>query len=208
MAGQRIGIFGGTFDPIHVGHLNAATIVADQFDLDQVVFMPAGQPWLKTDVQASSEDRYTMVQLAIVGDDRFVVSRMEIDRPGPTYTIDSLVALRRLPEFGDAELFFITGADAIAGITSWKDHTQLAELATFVAVTRPGTSQTSAALRAEFPVLQIDTTGIDVSSSMVRDRVRRNESISELTPPAVVDYIAGHGLYRDLDREPDRLVTR
>jgi len=127
--GQRIGILGGTFDPIHFGHLNAASKVASRLELDQVLFIPAGQPWRKQTVHANAQHRLAMVSLAIEGDDRFAVSRIDIDREGPTYTIDTLRELRSMEQYATADLFFITGADAIAEIDTWKDHEQLAELA-------------------------------------------------------------------------------
>src|SRR5215475_12571212 len=135
---QRIGVMGGTFDPIHHGHLVAASEVAQVFTLDEVVFVPTGQPWQKDHRQVSpSEDRYLMTVIATASNPRFSVSRIDIDRAGPTYTIDTLRDLRA--ERGDeAELFFITGADALAQILSWRDAPDLVELAHFVGVTRPG----------------------------------------------------------------------
>src|SRR6478735_179279 len=134
-AAPRIGVMGGTFDPVHHGHLVAASEVAQWFDLDEVVFVPTGEPWQKADV-SPSEHRYLMTVIATASNPRFTVSRVDIDRDGPTYTIDTLRDLKA--QRPDAELFFITGADAIAQILSWRDHDELWDLAHFVAVSRPG----------------------------------------------------------------------
>src|SRR4249920_268275 len=134
---QRIGVMGGTFDPIHHGHLVAASEVAQFFALDEVVFVPTGQPWQKEDRQVSpSEDRYLMTVIATASNPRFSVSRIDIDRGGPTYTIDTLRDLRSLND--DADLFFITGADALGQILTWRDAEELFSLAHFIGVTRPG----------------------------------------------------------------------
>ena len=133
----RLGVMGGTFDPIHHGHLVAASEVASVFDLDEVVFVPTGEPWHKSAQEVTpAEHRYLMTVIATAANPRFKVSRVDIDRPGPTYTIDTLRDLRHARP--DAELFFITGADALAQILSWKDIQELWTLAHFVGVTRPG----------------------------------------------------------------------
>ncbi len=131
----RIGVMGGTFDPIHHGHLVAASEVAQSFDLDEVVFVPTGRPWQKDDV-TESEHRYLMTVIATASNPQFTVSRVDIDRAGPTYTIDTLRDLQE--QRPGAELFFITGADAVAQILSWRNHQELWDLAHFVAVSRPG----------------------------------------------------------------------
>src|SRR5262245_29561308 len=138
MGGRRIGIMGGTFDPIHHGHLVAASEVAGRFELDEVVFVPTGQPYQKEGFSVSpAEDRYLMTVIATASNPRFHVSRADIDRPGPTYTIDTLRDLYGV--YGpDSELFFITGADALAKILSWKDALEMLALAHFIGVTRPG----------------------------------------------------------------------
>src|SRR6266568_3280830 len=134
---QRLGIMGGTFDPIHHGHLVAASEVAEQFALDEVIFVPTGAPWQKSDREVSAaEDRYLMTVIATASNPRFWVSRVDIDRDGPTYTIDTLRDLRR--ELPDAELYFITGADALGDIFTWRDARDLFDLAHFVGCTRPG----------------------------------------------------------------------
>src|SRR3712207_863456 len=128
---------GGTFDPIHHGHLVAASEVAAVYDLDEVVFVPTGQPWQKSDREvAPPEHRYLMTVIATASNPRFTVSRVDIDRPGPTYTIDTLQDLAR--QHPDADLYFITGADALANILSWRSAQEMFELAHFVGCTRPG----------------------------------------------------------------------
>src|SRR5436305_4371163 len=144
---RRIGIMGGTFDPIHHGHLVAASEVAGRFALDEVVFVPTGHPWQK-DAVSPAEDRYLMTVIATASNPRFQVSRVDIDRDGPTYTVDTLRDLRA--HYGaDTSLFFITGADALAKILSWKDAQDLFDLAHFVAVTRPGYDLTDDHLPAD-----------------------------------------------------------
>jgi nicotinate-nucleotide adenylyltransferase len=134
---SRIGVMGGTFDPIHHGHLVAASEVQSWFDLDEVIFVPTGQPWQKGDREVSAaEDRYLMTVVATASNPRFSVSRADIDRGGPTYTVDTLRDLAR--EYPNAELYFITGGDALAQILTWRNAGELFELAHFVGCTRPG----------------------------------------------------------------------
>jgi nicotinate-nucleotide adenylyltransferase len=194
---QRIGIFGGTFDPVHLGHLNAASRAATILNLDQVVFVPTGQPWRKHTVHASAEDRLKMVGLAVADDARFSASRLEVERLGPTYTIDTLRELRASAQYRDSDLFFITGADAIAEIDSWKDSDQLADLAEFVAVTRPGCAEWTSLVGVDppIPVIALDVPGLDISSTMVRERISRRERIDSLTVPQVIAYLDQHRLY-------------
>jgi nicotinate-nucleotide adenylyltransferase len=192
---QRIGVMGGTFDPIHHGHLVAASEVAQVFTLDEVVFVPTGQPWQKEDRQVSpSEDRYLMTVIATASNPRFSVSRIDIDRGGPTYTIDTLRDLRA--ERGDeAELFFITGADALAQIMSWQDVNELFKLAHFVGCTRPGHRLTGHGL-PEDQVSLVEIPALAISSTDCRQRVARGEPIWYLVPDGVVQYIAKRRLYR------------
>src|SRR5690349_24796475 len=137
MKARRVGIMGGTFDPIHHGHLVAASEVAGRYALDEVVFVPTGQPWQKADERVSpAEDRYLMTVIATASNPRFTVSRVDIDREGPTYTIDTLRDLTAT--MPDTDLFFITGADALAEIFTWRDAAELFTLAHFVGCTRPG----------------------------------------------------------------------
>jgi nicotinate-nucleotide adenylyltransferase len=188
----RIGVMGGTFDPIHHGHLVAASEVAQWFDLDEVVFVPTGEPWQKQDVSLS-EHRYLMTVIATASNPRFTVSRVDIDRTGPTYTIDTLRDLKALRP--DAELFFITGADAIAQILSWRDHDELWDLAHFVAVSRPGHVLNTDGLPSD-DVSQLEIPALAISSTDCRDRVSRGHPVWYLVPDGVVQYIAKHHLYR------------
>ena len=191
-AAPRIGVMGGTFDPIHHGHLVAASEVAQWFDLDEVVFVPTGRPWQKEEV-SPSEHRYLMTVIATASNPRFTVSRVDIDRSGPTYTIDTLRDLKALRP--DAELFFITGADAIAQILSWRDHDELWDLAHFVAVSRPGHVLNTDGLPSD-DVSQLEIPALSISSTDCRDRVRRGHPVWYLVPDGVVQYIAKHHLYR------------
>jgi len=195
---QRIGVMGGTFDPIHHGHLVAASEVAQVFTLDEVVFVPTCQPWQKDDRHVSpSEDRYLMTVIATASNPRFSVSRIDIDRGGPTYTIDTLRDLRA--ERGDeAELFFITGADALAQIMSWQDVNELFKLAHFVGVTRPGHRLTGDGL-PEDNVSLVEVPALAISSTDCRQRVARGEPIWYLVPDGIVQYIAKRRLYRRSD---------
>ncbi|TQM28165.1 nicotinate-nucleotide adenylyltransferase [Microbacterium kyungheense] len=189
---SRVGVMGGTFDPIHHGHLVAASEVAQWFDLDEVVFVPTGEPWQKTDV-SPSEHRYLMTVIATASNPRFTVSRVDIDRDGPTYTIDTLRDLKA--QRPDAELFFITGADAIAQILSWRDHDELWDLAHFVAVSRPGHVLNTDGLPSD-DVSQLEIPALAISSTDCRDRVQRGHPVWYLVPDGVVQYIAKHHLYR------------
>ena len=192
---QRLGVMGGTFDPIHHGHLVAASEVAQFFMLDEVVFVPTGQPWQKDDRKVSpSEDRYLMTVIATASNPRFSVSRIDIDRGGPTYTIDTLRDLRA--ERGDeAELFFITGADALAQIMSWQDVNVLFALAHFVGVTRPGHRLTGDGLPGD-KVSLVEVPALAISSTDCRERVAHGQPIWYLVPDGIVQYIAKRRLYR------------
>ncbi|MEV1332420.1 nicotinate-nucleotide adenylyltransferase [Micromonospora costi] len=192
---RRIGIMGGTFDPIHHGHLVAASEVADRFGLDEVIFVPTGQPWQKADVPVSSaEDRYLMTVIATASNPRFQVSRVDIDRGGPTYTVDTLRDLHA--EYGPkVELYFITGADALEKILSWKDLDEIFELAHFVGVTRPGFELTDKHLPAD-TVSLVQVPAMAISSTDCRARVARGEPVWYLVPDGVVQYIAKRRLYQ------------
>jgi nicotinate-nucleotide adenylyltransferase len=182
---------GGTFDPIHHGHLVAASEVAAEFDLDEVVFVPTGQPWQKSHKHVSEpEHRYLMTVIATASNPRFTVSR--VDRPGRTYTIDTLRDLRA--QRPDADLFFITGADALAQILSWKDIDELWSLAHFVGVTRPGHVLDGMG-RDDVSLLEVPAMAI--SSTDCRARVAANNPVWYLVPDGVVQYIAKYGLYAE-----------
>ncbi|GAB3138582.1 nicotinate-nucleotide adenylyltransferase [Marisediminicola antarctica] len=188
----RIGVMGGTFDPIHNGHLSAASEVRQHFNLDEVVFVPTGVPYQKTGVTAS-EHRYLMTVIATASNPSFTVSRVDIDRIGPTYTIDTLRDLRA--ERPDADLFFISGADAVAQIIDWKDAVELFELAHFVAVTRPGHPLSVSGL-PEQDVSLLEVPALAISSTDCRSRVNRGFPVWYLVPDGVVQYISKHHLYR------------
>jgi nicotinate-nucleotide adenylyltransferase len=187
---------GGTFDPIHHGHLVAASEVQAWFDLDEVVFVPTGDPWQKSNrVVTAAEHRYLMTVVATASNPRFTVSRVDIDRAGPTYTIDTLRDLRA--QRPDAELYFITGADALAEIFSWRNADELFALAQFVGCTRPGYAmdeETLAAIPAD-RVTMVEIPALAISSTDCRERTRRGEPVWYLVPDGVVQYIAKHHLY-------------
>jgi nicotinate-nucleotide adenylyltransferase len=192
---MRLGVMGGTFDPIHHGHLVAASEVQSHFGLDEVVFVPTGQPWQKADRHVSpAEDRYLMTVIATASNPRFTVSRVDIDRPGPTYTIDTLRDIHA--ERPDDELFFITGADALAEILSWKDAEQFFELAHFIGVTRPGHELSDKGLPVDRVTLQ-EVPAMAISSTDCRARVAEGEPVWYLVPDGVVQYINKYRLYTD-----------
>jgi nicotinate-nucleotide adenylyltransferase len=190
----RIGVMGGTFDPIHNGHLVAASEVQQHFDLDEVLFVPTGQPWMKPRV-TDGEHRYLMTVIATAANPRFTVSRVDIDRDGPTYTIDTLRDIRS--QHPDADLFFISGSDAIAQILEWKDVTELWSLAHFVAVSRPGHDLSISAL-PEQGVSSLEVPALSISSTDCRSRVSRGFPVWYLVPDGVVQYISKHHLYRSI----------
>lgn len=193
-ARRRVGIMGGTFDPIHHGHLVAASEVQDYFGLDRVVFVPAGQQPFKTDRQvASAEHRYLMTVIATASNPRFFVSRADIDREGVTYTIDTLRDLKS--ELPDADLFFITGADALSQILLWKDPEALWQLAHFIGVTRPGHRLSVDGLPDEHVSL-LEVPAMAISSTDCRERVAAGQPVWYLVPDGVVQHITKHGLYR------------
>ena len=193
----RVGIMGGTFDPIHHGHLVAASEVADEFGLDEVVFVPTGSQPFKLDRPVTlAEHRYLMAVIATASNPRFGVSRVDIDRPGVTYTIDTLRDLKA--EYPAAELFFITGADALGQILSWKDVEELWQLAHFVGVTRPGHRLDTDKLPSRDYSLH-EIPAMAISSTDCRERVRAGKPVWYLVPDGVVQYIGKHGLYKNPD---------
>jgi nicotinate-nucleotide adenylyltransferase len=187
---------GGTFDPIHNGHLVAASEVQGVFGLDEVVFVPTGAPWQKTDRDVSpAEHRYLMTVVATAANPRFTVSRVDIDRDGPTYTFDTLRDLN--DAMPDADLVFITGIDALAEIFTWRNADQLFELAEFVGCTRPGYTIDDEVL-ARVPsdrVTILEIPALAISSTDCRDRHRSGQPIWYLVPDGVVQYIGKHELY-------------
>ena len=195
---MKIGVLGGSFDPIHNGHLVAAQHVANQLDLQRVLFVPAGNQWQKTQVagaqQTDAKHRLAMTQLAIAGNPLFALSHIDVDRGGATYTVDTLTELRET--HANDELFFILGADAIAGIESWKDSEKLFDLATFVAVSRPG-YQLQVPERFKDRVIQIQMESLDLSSTECRDRALAGQDLTGQVPDAVITYIRENNLYQE-----------
>ncbi len=198
----RLGIMGGTFDPVHFGHLVAAEEALVQFNLDKVVFMPTGRPVRKTHRHVSSaEDRYLMTVIATASNPDFEVSRLEIDRPGATYTIDTILQLREI-HGPRAEMFFISGADAVREILTWKDADRIAEMCTFIAATRPGFDVEIGSFEARegVPVPRVEAMEVPalaISSSDIRARVSARRPVRYLLPEAVAAYIEKNGLYRE-----------
>lgn len=196
---RRLGIMGGTFDPIHFGHLVTATEARWQFGLDQVMFVPTGQPWQKSRGVSPAEDRYLMTVIATASDPDFTVSRVEIDRPGPTYTVDTLRQVRA--ELGeDVRLFFITGADAVQQILTWKDPEEVFTLAELIAATRPGYDLSG--LLEQVPsaagrVRTMQIPALAISSTDIRRRVAAGVPINYLVPEGVARYVQKRGLYRN-----------
>jgi nicotinate-nucleotide adenylyltransferase len=192
---------GGTFDPIHYGHLVAASEVADLFDLDEVVFVPSGQPWQKSRHVSAAEDRYLMTVIATASNPRFSVSRVDIDRGGPTYTRDTLRDLHALnPE---SRLYFITGADALESILSWQGWEELFGLARFIGVSRPGYELRREHITGvlgeltEDALTLVEVPALAISSTDCRQRVAKGEPVWYLVPDGVVRYIDKRALYRD-----------
>ncbi len=190
---RRIGVMGGTFDPVHHGHLVAASEVAAKFDLDEVIFVPTGRPWQKIKV-SPGEHRYLMTVIATASNPRFTVSRVDIDREGPTYTVDTLRDLRA--QYPDDDLFFISGADAVEQIVSWKDKDKLWDLAHFIGVSRPGHELSLSGLSGKHVSL-MEVPALAISSTDCRSRVARGSPVWYLVPDGVVKYIAKHRLYTD-----------
>ena len=209
IARARIGIMGGTFDPIHNGHLVAASEVAWALALDEVIFVPTGHPSFKQGQQVTAgEHRYLMTVIATASNPQFTVSRADIDRPGLTYTIDTLTDMRR--QFPNADLFFITGADAIAQIATWRDAGELWSMAEFVAVGRPGHTLDLAGLPAD-RITQVEIPALAISSTDCRSRARRDMPLWYLVPDGVVRYINKYRLYRgapEVSRLPSALSVQ
>ena len=198
----RLGIMGGTFDPIHIGHLATAEQAREAYGLDAVVFVPAGNPVFKKHRRVTpAADRLAMCRLAVASNPAFCVSALEVERGGDTYTVDTLRELRaHYPS--NVELFFITGADAVASIVQWRESVAIADLARLIAVTRPGYALTAQRRRAiedegSFDVSYLEVTALAISSSGLRDRLRAGKSIRYLTMQRVLDYIIEHGLYAE-----------
>lgn len=202
---MNIGIMGGTFDPVHYGHMVIAECARHEFQLDKVVFVPSGRPaHKKGHVITDADHRYRMVELAVAGNPFFEISRAEVDRPGPSYAVDTLMDFQR--SYGpEAGLYFITGADAIVEILNWKRVNEVMGLCSFIAATRPGYSlpQLKRAIRTLPPDFQkkiftFEIPGIAVSSTELRQRVQAGQPVKYLLPEAVEKYIFDQKLYVDL----------
>jgi nicotinate-nucleotide adenylyltransferase len=190
----RLGVLGGTFDPIHTGHLVAASEVLHALDLDRVLFVPAGRPWQKA-FYSDPEDRYLMTVLGTASHSRLATSRMEIDRVGATYTVDTLSRLHTFHGPG-TEIYFIVGTDALVNLGTWRAVDQLKDLCDIVVVNRPGIDHPTAVPDSNWPRIHVlETPGVEVSSTDIRERVRDGRPIDYLVPPDVADYIRTHGLY-------------
>jgi nicotinate-nucleotide adenylyltransferase len=189
----RLGVFGGTFDPIHVGHLIAASEAVHAFGLDRVLFVPAGRPWQKA-IYSDPEDRHMMTVLATSTHPRFATSRIEIDRPGPSYTVDTLTRVREL-HGRDLAIFFIVGVDALANLGTWRDIDRLADLCEIIAVNRPGSAGPIAVDPAWPRIHRLDIPGVNISATEIRARVREGRPIDFLVSDLVAHYIRSHGLY-------------
>jgi nicotinate-nucleotide adenylyltransferase len=197
----QIGILGGTFDPIHFGHLIVAEEVRIRLELEKIIFIPAGQPWLKAAINISPvKHRVEMVQLAINSNPYFQLSTLEADRPGPSYTIDTLTVLHQ--EFGEeVKIFFLLGIDILPELLQWKDPQHLIQMCHLVALTRPGCSSPDlssleraiSGISSRITLLEVPEIGI--SSTRIRNRVAQGISILYLVPEAVERYILEKGLY-------------
>jgi len=199
---ERIGIMGGTFDPIHVGHLVTAEAVRNEYALDRVIFIPAANPPHKQDQQVTAaRHRYIMTTMATYANPYFFVSSIEIDRPGLSYTIDTICELKE--KFGDsAELYFITGADAIQEIPTWDRIEEMLEMCHFIAATRPGCLPSVDHIKEYFGPLgrrkihRLNTPELEISSTDIRSRIQKGYSIKYIVPESVEHYIYKEGLYR------------
>lgn len=203
---MRLGVFGGTFDPVHMGHLIAAEDARAAMRLDEVLFVPAGEPWFKSYRRVTpARHRLAMVRLAVRDNPRFGVSDMEIRREGPSYTIDTLAELRRVRP--DAEMFVILGVDALREIDRWRQPRRLFQMATVVGMARPGASLDVSVLNAAIPgasdrIRLVDSALIDISGTDIRRRVADGASIRYRVPPAVERYIRDHSLYQSQPGAP------
>jgi nicotinate-nucleotide adenylyltransferase len=191
---RRVGVFGGSFDPVHNAHLALARLALEQLALDEVRWIPAGQPWQKTRVLTDGADREAMVRLAIEGQPRFVLDRIELRRKGVTFTLDTVRELDA-SEPG-TEWFLILGQDQYATLHTWRDWRELVALVTLAIANRPDAEPTVNAHIARVPHQLVTLPMMDVSSTEVRRRVAAGESIADLVPAAVASYIERRRLYR------------
>ena len=198
---MRLGVFGGTFDPVHLGHLVAAEEATELLALDEMLFVPAGQPWFKAaEPVMDAAHRLNMVRLAIESNPRFRVCDVEVARPGPSYTVDTLEHLRCASP-SDTELFLVLGLDALAEMYRWRCPARVFELATVVGVARPGAAFDPGPLSSVLPcaaerVIMLDVPLVDVGATELRRRASAGRSLRYLVPRGVEEYIREHGLYR------------
>jgi nicotinate-nucleotide adenylyltransferase len=192
---KRLGIFGGTFDPPHNAHVALARAALDEFRLDALHWIPAGQPWQKTRTITAAAHREAMVRATIEGEPRFVLDRIELERDGPSYTLDTVHSLRE--QYPDTQLFLVIGADQYAGLHTWRDWQELLGLVTLAVANRPGPmpAVNAEVLRTRHRVVPLPM--LDISATGIRVRVARGQSIDSLVPPAVARYIQTHALYRN-----------
>lgn len=202
--GTKVGIMGGTFDPIHSAHLATAEFIRDKYKLDKIIFIPSGNPPHKKNTIVNKYDRYEMVKLATMSNENFIVSDMEIIREKRTYTIDTLRDMKK--EYDSIDIYFITGADAICDIETWKSVEENFRLATFIAATRPGISKASTKekinnLRKKYSanIIEVYVPSLDISSTYIRERLKNNGSIRYLVPEEVREYIEYKKLYNNGD---------
>lgn len=199
-ATRRIGVFGGTFDPVHNGHLAIADAIRKQLRLDTVLWVPAGRPpHKKGQIISEDDDRLAMLELALIDAPRNEVSRVDLDRGGPSYTADLLEILSR--QYGPAALIFIMGEDSLRDLPNWHDPARILRHAELAVAARPNVETDLAALEAQLPALRgrvhlVTAPELPISSSQIRTLVRDGEPIDALVPPGVARYIADHGLYR------------
>jgi nicotinate-nucleotide adenylyltransferase len=188
---RRVGVFGGTFDPIHLGHLAAARAAAEALALDLVVFVPAGDPYHRDEPQAKGADRLAMLEAAVQDDPLFRVSRVDLDRPGPTYTVDTLRDLQR--EFPDARLVLLLGSDALTALPTWRAPEEILTLAEVAGFARPGEALLAPGMDADVTLLPMEP--LPISATLVRGAIARGEALDALVPKSVIAVIADRRLY-------------
>ena len=191
---ERIGLLGGTFDPVHRAHVALAHAALDALHLDELRWIPAGQPWQKERQVTPAVHREAMLRLAIAGEPRFVLERMEIERPGPSYTLDTVRALAASRP--QAQWVLVIGQDQYAGLHTWRDWRQLLGLVTLAVANRPGEHHPAAAEVQAFAHRVVPLPMLDIASTDIRARVAQGRDVSQLVPPGVARYIESHGLYR------------
>ncbi len=192
---RKIGILGGTFDPIHIGHLVLAEQVREKFQLERVIFIPSASPPHKTEQELSlADDRFEMTKLALEGNPFFFVSDIELKREGLSYTVETLRELKEL--YKNSEIYFLTGSDVLNEITTWKDPEEIYKLAKIVIGVRPEFDKFDPENHFAKKSIIVNITGIDISSTQIREKVKRGETIKYLVPPKVEEYIKSRNLYK------------